>query len=288
VFPHRGDRVPFLILVGVSLMAGLAGAYVLSRDPFRALATERGPALSAVLALKATARRDGIKTWLAACRHRTTAAGLAFCSALALFSLGWLCVGLLAFLVRESALLLEVDSSLADWAYVNASDLSLEATLAVTLLGDTLVVSGLACVLGIVAWVRRHDGRMLLFLAAIVLGDAVITIAAKLLMDRARPTLNPIADMLGPSFPSGHASMAAAFYAAAALLLTQSRSRATTAAIGGAAVAIAVAVASSRVFLDVHWLSDVVAGLAFGWGWFAFCVLALGSSRRRAPGPAGA
>jgi membrane-associated phospholipid phosphatase len=145
-------------------------------------------------------------------------------------------------------------------------------------------VSGLAFVIGIVAWVRRHDGRMLLFLAAIVVGDALITIAAKLLMDRARPTLNPITDMLGPSFPSGHASMAAAFYAAAALLLTQGRSRATTAAIGGAAVAISVAVASSRVFLDVHWLSDVVAGLAFGWGWFAFCVLALGSSRRRVPG----
>jgi membrane-associated phospholipid phosphatase len=272
--------VPFLVLVIASLIAGLAGAYVLSRGPFRALAGE-GAGFSTVVALKATARRDGIKGWLAACRHRTTAGGLALCAALAVFILGWLCVGLLALLVRESPTLLEVDSSVAGWAYANASEISLQATLAVTLLGDTLVVSGLAFVLSAVAWVRRHEGRTLLFLAAIVLGDAVITIAVKLLMDRARPKLNPIADMLGPSFPSGHASMAAAFYAAAALLLTEGRGRTATAAIGGAAVAVAVAVAASRVFLDVHWLSDVVAGLAFGWGWFAFCVLALGSRERR-------
>jgi undecaprenyl-diphosphatase len=39
----------------------------------------------------------------------------------------------------------------------------------------------------------------------------------------------------------------------------------------GLAVGIAVAVAASRVLLDLHWLSDVVGGLALGWGWFALC-----------------
>jgi membrane-associated phospholipid phosphatase len=272
--------VPFLVLVAVSLIAGLMGAYLVSHHPFRALATEGATGFSAAVALKASVRRDGIKGWLAACRHPTTAAALAFCVALAVFSIGWLCVGLIALLVRESPPLLTVDSSVAGWAHVKASQTSLRATFAVTLLGDTLVVSGLAFVLGAVEWIRRHETRMLAFLAAIVIGDALITIAVKLLMGRARPTLNPIADMLGPSFPSGHSSMAAAFYAAAALLLVQGRGRTATAVISGAAVAIAVAVAASRVFLDLHWLSDVVAGLAFGWGWFAFCVLAIGSGRR--------
>jgi undecaprenyl-diphosphatase len=146
-------------------------------------------------------------------------------------------------------------------------------------------VTGLAVVLGAVMWARRREVRTLAFLAAIVAGDALITIAVKILMDRARPTLNPIAQMLGPSFPSGHSSMAAAFYAAAALLLVQGRGRTATAVISGAAIAIAVAVAASRVFLDLHWLSDVVAGLAFGWGWFAFCVLAIGSGRHRQEAP---
>jgi hypothetical protein len=278
--------MPFAVLVSVSVMAGLAGAYVVSRNPFRALAAETPTGFAVLIALKATARRDGIKGWLAACRHRTTAAGLAFCAALAVFSLGWLSVGLLAFLVRESHPLLEVDSSVATWAYVNASAGSLHATLVVTSFGDTLVVSALALVLMTVLWLRQHNGRAVLFIAAVVIGNAGMTIAVKLLMDRARPTLNPIAHLLGPSFPSGHASMAAAFYAAAALLLASGRSRTATALIGGSAVGIAVAVAASRVFLDVHWLSDVIAGLAFGWGWFAFCVLAVGVSNRPASTPA--
>ena len=43
-----------------------------------------------------------------------------------------------------------------------------------------------------------------------------------------------------------------------------------------AAVAIAVAVAASRVLLDLHWLSDVVGGLALGWAWFALCAVVFG------------
>jgi undecaprenyl-diphosphatase len=41
-------------------------------------------------------------------------------------------------------------------------------------------------------------------------------------------------------------------------------------------VGIAVAVATSRVLLDVHWVSDVIAGLALGWAWFCVCAIAFG------------
>jgi undecaprenyl-diphosphatase len=44
----------------------------------------------------------------------------------------------------------------------------------------------------------------------------------------------------------------------------------------GVAVGVAVAVAASRVLLDLHWLSDVIAGLALGWAWFAVCAIAFG------------
>jgi membrane-associated phospholipid phosphatase len=46
--------------------------------------------------------------------------------------------------------------------------------------------------------------------------------------------------------------------------------------LAGVAVAIAVGVACSRVMLGVHWLSDVIAGLAFGWAWFSICAIAFG------------
>ena len=42
------------------------------------------------------------------------------------------------------------------------------------------------------------------------------------------------------------------------------------------AIGIAVAVAASRVLLDLHWLSDVVGGLALGWAWFALCAVVFG------------
>jgi undecaprenyl-diphosphatase len=47
------------------------------------------------------------------------------------------------------------------------------------------------------------------------------------------------------------------------------------------AAAIAVAVAASRVLLDVHWFSDVLAGLALGWSWFLVCTVAFGGTLLR-------
>ena len=68
----------------------------------------------------------------------------------------------------------------------------------------------------------------------------------------------------------------AAFFAAAALVLTRYARRPVHIVVVRVAVSIAVAVAASRVLLDYHWLSDVVGGLALGWGWFALCAVVFG------------
>ena len=99
------------------------------------------------------------------------------------------------------------------------------------------------------------------------------------LFDRVRPTLNPIAETLGPSFPSGHSAAAAAFYAAAALVLGRGAGKRGRALLAGGAAGIAIAVACTRMFLDVHWLTDTVAGLFLGWAWFAACCIAFGGRR---------
>jgi membrane-associated phospholipid phosphatase len=269
------------LLAFVSVTAGAVAAFVVSRNPFRALATDSPNGVAAVIALRAAARRDGVKAWLAATRHRTTAACLALCAGLAVFVVGWLAVGVIALLVRGNASVADVDAGVAQWGYDHASSLSLKALDGISLLGNSVVVAPLALLLAVAEWWRRRNLFITLFIAAIVIGDALITIGAKLAMDRARPALNPLAHTLGPSFPSGHASLAAAFFAAAALLLSQRAGKRMTGLLGGAAVMIAVAVAVSRVLLDLHWLTDVVAGLAVGWGWFAFCVLAFDGSLRQ-------
>ena len=56
--------------------------------------------------------------------------------------------------------------------------------------------------------------------------------------------------------------------------------------IAGVAAGLAVAVAGSRVLLSVHWLSDVIAGLALGSAWFSVCAIAFGGRLLRFGAPA--
>jgi len=264
--------VPLPVLVLASLTAGVLGAYVISRERFHALATGGTPGFAAE-------RRDAARTWLAHFHHRTTAAWLALGAAAIVFIAGWLSIGLLAYLVRGNSTVARIDTAVARWGDRHTSSVSDAAVALITLLGNTYVVVGLALILLVYDWMRHRNGRVVLFVGAVVAGDAVITLAVKNLIDRARPPF-PVAESLGPSFPSGHTSMAAGFFAAAALVLSRGGRPRIAALLGGSAVAVAVAVACSRVFLDVHWLSDVVAGLALGWAWFAFCSIGFGSIPR--------
>jgi undecaprenyl-diphosphatase len=80
----------------------------------------------------------------------------------------------------------------------------------------------------------------------------------------------------GSSFPSGHATAAAATLAAVALVMTRGRSRRTKLIAAAVAAGLAAMVAGTRVFLGVHWFTDVLAGLLLGWGWFALVSIAFG------------
>ena len=81
-----------------------------------------------------------------------------------------------------------------------------------------------------------------------------------------------------PAFlaPSGHTAASAAVYAAIALVAGRRRSRSTKAALAGLAGGITIAVATSRLLLGAHWLTDVMAGAAVGWVCFALCSIAFG------------
>jgi undecaprenyl-diphosphatase len=206
----------------------------------------------------------------------STATGLALTIALGLVFVGGLLLGLLAYLMRTNATLVDLDASVAQWGADHAGDSSERALSLITHLGDTVGVIGLAVVLAIIEYIRRPNRWIIPFLIVVIAGQNILTNGVKELLDRARPTLNPLAETLGPSFPSGHSATAAAFWAAAALVLGRGRGPVARACLAGAAAAIAVAVASTRVLLDVHWLSDVAAGLALGWAWFAVCAIAFG------------
>jgi membrane-associated phospholipid phosphatase len=207
----------------------------------------------------------------------SVATGLLLTVALAVTLVGGLVLGILAVLVRRVAALQHVDNSVAAWGYDHRGSTSTSGLKAITDLGNIRIVIVLAAVLVLVEAIRRRSRWSFLFLLVVLGGMEAIMVGVRDLVGRLRPTLNPAAATLGPSFPSGHSATAAAFYAAAALIIGRSLSRRPIRQfVIPAAVAIAVAVAASRVLLDLHWLSDVIGGLSLGWAWFALCAVIFG------------
>jgi membrane-associated phospholipid phosphatase len=204
------------------------------------------------------------------------ATGLALTLALVALVFGGLVLGVLALVVRSDPDAIGLDASAARWGDAHATAFSTDVLQALTHLGAPSTVVVLAAVLGVVETVRTRSRWIVPFLVVVVAGNGILTTTIKHLADRVRPEFNPVAETLGPSFPSGHSSWSAAFFAAAALVLARRRGRAARAALAGVAAGLAVAIAATRVLLDVHWLSDVIAGLALGWAWFAACTIAFG------------
>ena len=211
--------------------------------------------------------------------------GLALTVAGAVVVLGGVAVGLLLFMVRRNLGFAEWDLSAARFGAQHATSASTAILRDISLLGGTL---GLIVVvlIALVVEQRRIPNRAAIgFLLVVVVGQNLLANGIKVLVDRARPDLLQLTGFASSSFPSGHTTAAAATFAAIGLLLSRRRSPGTRALLAGGAVAVAVAVAASRVLLGVHWLTDVMAGLALGWAWFAACSIAFGGRLMRFGAP---
>jgi membrane-associated phospholipid phosphatase len=207
---------------------------------------------------------------------RSVATGFLLTLALVCSLAGGVLLGVLVYLVRSVRAVQHVDNFVANWGYAHRTSFSTSGLHALTELGNIRIVAGLAIVLAAVDFYRTRSRWSLPFLVTVIAGMELLMLAVKDLVGRVRPALDPAAASLGPSFPSGHSATAAAFYAAAALVLGRMLPRRGRQILIGLAVATAVAVAASRVLLDFHWLSDVIGGLSLGWGWFALCAAVFG------------
>jgi membrane-associated phospholipid phosphatase len=267
--------MPFAVLIVVALIAGGFTFALARRYPATAAAEAPARAASGKLAEEA-AHRPWLSNLLRTRLDPSTATGLALTLALVVAILGGLVLGALAYLMRTDAALVNIDNSVGQWEFDHASPLSTHGLHAVTQLADTYTVIALIAIVSVVEYLRLPNRWIPVFLVTVVVGEIVLVNVIKQALDRVRPAFDPAAASLGPSFPSGHSATAAATYAAVALVLARRRAPVTRALIAAGAVAIAVAVATSRVMLGVHWLSDAIAGLAFGWAWFAVCAVAFG------------
>jgi undecaprenyl-diphosphatase len=185
-------------------------------------------------------------------------------------------IGVVIAMIRSKTGLERYDIRLAQYGADHATTWSTNAMRSISRLGSTPVVVALALIAMVIEMVRKPSRSLALFVALVVVGQFALSNGIKYIVERARPDISRLTGFAGTSFPSGHSTAAAACYAAIALILTRHRSRRTKIAGASIAAGLAVTIAATRVFLGVHWFTDVLAGLLLGWGWFTVCSIAFG------------
>ena len=172
----------------------------------------------------------------------------------------------------------------ADQAFANAVRASVPAAAlsvfaALTHLADTATLTALCTVMALWMAARRQPTLAVGWVLAVA-GNGVLNRSLKALFGRARPLgADPSWAETGLSFPSGHSSgavVACGMLAYTVLRLLPARWHSAALV---AAVALAWTIGASRVFLGVHFASDVIAGFASGGMWLLLCFGAMGLAR---------
>ena len=173
-------------------------------------------------------------------------------------------------LARDSMTL--YDAGVSRWLLSLATEDSSEFFFALTLLGSTWVILPAGLLLG--SWFAWRKQR--LYLAALVLsvgGGSLLNLVLKNIFLRPRPDFaNAFYIESGYSFPSGHAMLSVLFYGMAAYLLARGLTWKGQVRLGVTAFTLSLLIGFSRIFLGVHYLTDVLGGWAAGVVWLTVCV----------------
>lgn len=150
------------------------------------------------------------------------------------------------------------------------------AMLDLTSIGGVAVLALLTVIVTALLAVNRN-GRLALFVAVAVSSGAVVSTLLKSLFHRPRPELVAhLVDVNTTSFPSGHAMNSAVVYLTLGALLAKTLSdQKARSFVMAVSVALTLIVGFSRIYLGVHWPSDVLAGWAVGATWALLCSLIL-------------
>ena len=239
--------------------------------------------LAAVWGLWRLALRYGV--------HRETSRFAPLTYLLAYLALGF------ALITGAAALFAEIAENLGDGSKLGQLDLlfsdtirstvslgALRAFALLTHLGDPITLAALS-LMGALAllWQRRYGLCMGWVLA--VSGNALLNPLLKRIFERVRPVHdNSLSFADGWSFPSGHASGSVVVYGMLAYLLVRllpARLAAARLPVVALAAALAFTTSCSRVFLQVHFATDVLAGMASGTAWLAVSIGAIELARYR-------
>jgi len=178
--------------------------------------------------------------------------------------------------VADHEILAMMDPVFGQWLISHTTPLGTAIFSAITFLGNYFFISLCTVVIGIIL-ILRTDWDQLVFLILAVRGAAFLNLVLKQVFLRPRPDF-PQSDLtaFGFSFPSGHTMMALAFYGAVAcIVIHYSNKRLIKISVTIGAVITSLLVGFSRLYLGVHYLTDVMAGFAASGAWLAVCILAI-------------
>ncbi len=175
--------------------------------------------------------------------------------------------------VLNANTIVALDLRLADLFYAFRDPTLVKIFLLITLLGKSQIVISIAVIASTIFFLIKE--RIYIFtLALTIVGSGIFVFLGKLLVHRLRPgEIIPYYQELSLSFPSGHATAAVAFYGFIIYFLWKHlrtwKAKTLTLFIG---VFIIILVGISRMYLGVHYLSDVLGGYLLGLLWLIVAI----------------
>ncbi|MGG4102947.1 phosphatase PAP2 family protein [Paenibacillus lautus] len=127
-------------------------------------------------------------------------------------------------------------------------------------------------VIAVLYWVLGHRVEILL-LIVVVFGSSILNVLLKWVFQRARPDIHRLIEITGYSYPSGHSMAAFSFYSVLAYLLWRHiDNRAGRGTLISISVVMILGIGLSRVYLGVHYPSDILGGYLAACAWLGFLV----------------
>ncbi|HEY3309235.1 MAG TPA: LssY C-terminal domain-containing protein [Desulfuromonadaceae bacterium] len=160
-----------------------------------------------------------------------------------------------------------VDTRLGNLLYFYRDELLVKGFLWITLLGKATVVLSVATLCTVLFWIRKKCEFILPFWITLA-GSGVFSLLGKVAFHRQRPPGIGVFTEASFSFPSGHATIAAAFYGFIVYYLWRQAQKwniRLNLLFGGSVLILAIGF--SRLYLGVHFLSDVLSGYLLGFLW---------------------
>jgi undecaprenyl-diphosphatase len=169
--------------------------------------------------------------------------------------------------VFEDTRVTALDDAIMGWVVAHRTDALNKAAMEITVLGSVTLVT-LFALGALFVLLVAGDMRGTLHLVLALVGSTLMIVGLKGFLERPRPFGSRLVEAGGYSYPSGHSVSAAVLYVTLALVGSRHfKGPAYRRMLVALAVATTLLVASSRVYLGVHYPTDVASGTALGAGW---------------------